>query len=105
MWYNVLHMKKTNQQCPISSTIDILSDFWTMHIIYTLQDGSKHFCDLEKDLNGISTRTLTLKLKKLQEEKMLEKTFDGSYELTDKGHGLKTVIDAMRKYGEKFLIK
>ncbi|PIZ96640.1 MAG: hypothetical protein COX80_00780 [Candidatus Magasanikbacteria bacterium CG_4_10_14_0_2_um_filter_33_14] len=97
-------MKKTNPNCPISSTIDILSDFWTMHIVYNLQDNSKRFCDLEKSLEGISTRTLTLKLKKLQEEKMLEKNNDGSYELTDKGHGLKTVIDAMRKYGEKYLI-
>jgi len=75
-----------------------------MHIVYNLQDNSKRFCDLEKSLEGISTRTLTLKLKKLQEEKMLEKNNDGSYELTDKGHGLKTVIDAMRKYGEKYLI-
>ena len=97
-------MKKTKPNCPISSTIDILSDFWTMHIVYNLQDNSKRFCDLEKSLEGISTRTLTLKLKKLQEEKMLEKNNDGSYELTDKGHGLKTVIDAMRKYGEKYLI-
>jgi len=104
VWYNVLYMKKTNHKCPISSTIDILSDFWTMHIVYNLQDNSKRFCDLEKSLEGISTRTLTLKLKKLQEEKMLEKKLDGSYELTDKGHGLKTVIDAMRKYGDKYLM-
>ena len=97
-------MKKTNQQCPISSTIDILSDFWTMHIVYSLQASKRRFCDLEKDLDGISTRTLTLKLKKLQTEKMLEKNKDGSYELTDKGHGLKTVMDAMKKYGEKYLI-
>lgn len=97
-------MKKTNHKCPISSTIDILSDFWTMHIIYNLQDSSKRFCDLEKNLDGISTRTLTLKLKKLQEEKMLNKNVDGSYELTDKGHGLKTVTEAMKKYGEKYLL-
>ncbi|OIO18807.1 MAG: hypothetical protein COY69_02225 [Candidatus Magasanikbacteria bacterium CG_4_10_14_0_8_um_filter_32_14] len=75
-----------------------------MHIVYTLQSSSKRFCDLEKDLEGISTRTLTIKLKKLQAEKMLEKKYNGSYELTDKGHGLKTVIEAMKKYGEKYLI-
>lgn len=97
-------MKKTNHNCPISSTIDILSDFWTMHIVYNLQSGSKRFCDLEKELDGISTRTLTLKLKKLQVEKMLEKNASGNYELSKKGHGLKTVVDAMRKYGEKYLI-
>lgn len=68
-----------------------------------LLSGDKRFCELERSLEGISTRTLTLKLKKLEEEKMIKKTEKGCYEATEKGNGLRTIENAMRKYGEKYL--
>jgi DNA-binding HxlR family transcriptional regulator len=81
----------------------LLSDTWTMLIMHNLQAGPKGFCDLERDLAGISTRTLTNKLKKLEEEKMVKKNKDGQYQATEKGKGLRAVETAMRKYGEKYL--
>jgi len=54
-------------------------------------------------LDSISTRMLTLKLKKLEEERIVKKTKEGCYELTEKGKGLKVVERAMRSYGEKYL--
>lgn len=84
-------------------TAVLLSDTWTMLIVRSLLEEQKRFCDLERDLEGISTRTLTLKLKKLEEEKLLKKSKEGCYELTEKGKGLKVVEKAMRAYGEKYL--
>lgn len=89
--------------CPITKTAALLSDTWTMLIVHSLLEESKGFCELERDLEGISTRTLTLKLKKLEEERMVRKSKEGSYELTEKGKGLKVVERAMRSYGEKYL--
>ncbi len=89
--------------CPVQKTATLLSDTWTMLIIRDLLEGPRRFCDLERSLEGISTRTLTLKLKKLEEEKLIKKLKDGSYGATPRGLGLRTVESAMRRYGEKYL--
>lgn len=89
--------------CPIQKTAVLLSDTWTMLIIRDLLEGPRRFCELERSLEGISTRTLTLKLKKLEEEKLVKKLKNGSYGATPCGKGLRMVESAMRRYGEKYL--
>mgnify|MGYP003419074131 CR=1 FL=1 len=96
-------MKPKTVKCPITKVATLLSDTWTMLIMHFLIEGPKRFCDLEKSLTGISTRTLTLKLKKLLEDKMIIKTKDGSYSATNKGKGLKLIEDSMRKYEKKYM--
>ncbi len=102
LWYNV-RMKERVAPCPISKTAKLLSDPWTMLIMRDCIDDVCRFCELERSLKGISTRTLTLKLKKLEREHMLQKLSDGSYVATEKGLGLKAIEQAMRRYGEKYL--
>lgn len=94
---------KKNQctECPVQKTAELLSDVWTILIIRDLIKGSKRFTELEKLLEGISTRTLTLKLKKLIEEDLVEKK-DTNYSLTKKGKGLNSIFEAMNKYGKKY---
>lgn len=94
---------QTAGPCPVQKTAQLLSDTWTMLIIRDLLAGPKRFCELERSLEGISTRTLTLKLKKLEEDKLIKKIADGSYAATEQGKGLRVVESAMRRYGEKYL--
>lgn len=94
---------KTAAPCPVQKTATLLSDTWTMLIIRDLLECPARFCDLERSLKGISTRTLTLKLKKLESEGLVRKRADGSYAVTPRGKGLRTVEAAMRRYGEKYL--
>ena len=89
--------------CPITKTATLLSDTWTMLILRALLEAPKGFCELERALQGISTRTLTLKLKKLEAEHMIKKSKTGCYETTEKGKGLRIVEKAMKRYGEKYL--
>lgn len=89
--------------CPITKVAKVLSDTWTMLLMHQLMDGPKRFCDLERALVGISTRTLTLKLKKLASEGLLIKSESGLYNATKKGSGLKLIEKAMRHYEEKYL--
>lgn len=104
LWYSPhIHMKKTPVECPVSKVAELLSDTWTILIIHFLIEHPYGFCDLERALDGISTRTLTLKLNKLIEEKMAKKNKDGIYEATPKGKGLKVVEDAMKRYQKKYL--
>ena len=97
-------MKPDLQSCnAIEKAARLLSDTWTMLIMHDLQGGPKRYCELERDLIGISTRTLTNKRKKLEEEKRVKKTKEGHDQATEKGKGLRAVENAMRKYGEKYL--
>jgi DNA-binding HxlR family transcriptional regulator len=97
-------MKPDMKSCnSVEKAALLLSDTWTMLIMHDLLSGPKGFCELERSLEGISTRTLTNKLKKLEEEKMVKKNKEGQYQATEKGKGLRAVETAMRKYGEKYL--
>jgi DNA-binding HxlR family transcriptional regulator len=96
-------MKPIHTDCPITKTAQVLSDTWTMLIAKALLGGPLHFCELERELPGISTRTLALKLKKLEAERMVRKLADGTYKATKKGEGLRIVERAMRRYGERYL--
>ena len=96
-------MKVAEMACPVTKTAHLLSDTWTILIARSLLGGSKGFCEIECELQGISTRTLTLKLKKLQEDGMIKKGKDGRYSATAKGRGLQIIERALRRYGEKFL--
>ena len=91
------------KDCPVQKTATLLSDTWTMLIVRDLLEGPRRFCELERSLEGISTRTLTLKLKTLEQEGLVKKTKDGSYSATARGKGLRVVESAMRRYGEKYL--
>jgi DNA-binding HxlR family transcriptional regulator len=96
-------MKPMCTACPVTKTAQMLSDTWTMLILHALLERPLHFCELERELPGISTRTLALKLKKLEGERLVGKRASGEYKATRKGEGLRGVERAMRTYGEKFL--
>ncbi len=95
--------KQTKTDCPITKTVELLSDSWTMFIMRALTEGPKRFTELEHWLQGISTRTLTLKLKDLKAKGLLAKSEDGIYSATEKGKGLKIIEQAMQRYSEKYL--
>ncbi len=94
----------SHSDCPITRVASLLSDTWTMLIMHALTTGPKRFCEIEAELEGISTRTLTLKLQKLAVEELLEKNDAGAYQATKKGAGLKMIEKAMLKYSETYLV-
>jgi len=97
-------MKDDEQgSCPIIRVIVLLSDRWSMLILRALNDGPKRFSDLETWLPGVSTRTLTIKLKRLVTVGLIEKTAGGLYQPTQKGCGLKIIERAMIRYSKQYL--
>src|ERR671929_1375928 len=95
--------------CPVSACAEILGGKWTILLIRDLADGRSRFCELERSLEGISPRTLSLRLRALEEEGILERqTFPEvpprvEYGLTEKGRALIPIVEAMRSYGETWL--
>src|ERR1700722_522717 len=82
---------------------------WTLLLIKDLAEGRSRFCELERSLGGISPRTLSLRLRALEEEQIVERqTFPEvpprvEYALTDKGRALMPLIEDMRAYGLAWL--
>ncbi len=78
-------------------------------MVRDLAAGRTRFCELERSLAGISPRTLSLRLRALEEEGMVERhTFPEvpprvEYSLTEKGEALLPLIEDMRAYGKEWL--
>ena len=95
--------------CPVWATADIVCAKWTILVIRDLAEGRSRFCELERSLTGISPRTLSLRLRGLEEQGIVERhTFPEvpprvEYSLTAKGRALVPVIEAMRSYGQEWL--
>ncbi|HMC05991.1 MAG TPA: helix-turn-helix domain-containing protein [Solirubrobacterales bacterium] len=89
---------------------EIISGKWTLLVIRDLADGSQRFCELERSLEGISPRTLSLRLRALEDEGIVERrTFPEvpprvQYALTEKGRALVPLIEDMRAYGRRWLL-
>lgn len=94
---------ESREDCPITGVAEILSDTWTMLIMRALTESPKRFSELEKWLDGISSRTLTLKLETLKKRDLIAKSDEGVYQTTDKGRGLKIIEKAMIEYAHKYL--
>jgi DNA-binding HxlR family transcriptional regulator len=95
--------------CPIARTAEIISGKWTLLIIRDLASGVKRFNQLERSLHGISPKTLSERLRSLEEEGVIiRQTFAEvpprvEYSLTAKGLDLCNVIESMRSYGKRWL--
>lgn len=95
--------------CPVCRTAEVVCGKWTLLLVRDLAEGHTRFCELERSLAGISPRTLSLRLRALEEEGIVERhTFPEvpprvEYALTEKGLALLPIIEDMRSYGERWL--
>lgn len=95
-----------NSACPVARTARIISGKWTLLIIRDLASGVKRFNQLERSLQGISPKTLSERLRSLEEEGVVlrhEVSSRVEYSLTEKGHDLVEVVSCMRCYGTRWL--
>jgi DNA-binding HxlR family transcriptional regulator len=97
------------ETCPVCRTAEVVCGKWTLLLVRDLAEGRSRFCELERSLAGISPRTLSLRLRALEDEGIVERhTFPEvpprvEYALTDKGQALLPLIEDMRAYGERWL--
>ncbi|CAA9555573.1 MAG: Transcriptional regulator, HxlR family [uncultured Thermomicrobiales bacterium] len=94
-----------NLGCPVARTAQIMGNKWTPLILRDLADGHKRFSELERSLAGISPKTLSERLRRLEDSAVVIRTCFAEvpprveYELTEKGHALLPVIESMRRFG------
>lgn len=98
-----------NLGCPVARTAELIGNKWTPLIIRDLVKGEKRFSELERSLRGISPKTLSERLKKLEDANVVNRKCYAEvpprveYTLTEKGIALLPVIESMRAYGAAWL--
>ena len=84
----------------------MIGDKWTLLVARDLANGPKRTMELHSGLFPISSRTLVGRLRDMEKDRLvLRKDFGGNpphieYELTEQGHLLLPLVDALRKLGE-----
>lgn len=95
--------------CPIHKTALLIGDRWTLFILreFLYTSPTQGFNQLLRALKPISSRTLSLKLKKLEANRLLERKIvqerpiQVQYAITKKGKALKKALDSLGTWYRK----
>ena len=96
--------------CSVAACAEIIGAKWTALLVHDLSEGARRFSELEHSCAGISPRTLSERLRALEQEGIVERrSYPESpprveYELTAKGQSLLPIIEQMRRFGHKWLV-
>jgi DNA-binding HxlR family transcriptional regulator len=100
---------KKRSDCPISSSLDIFGDKWSLLIIRDLMDANEcTYGDFLKSPEKIATNILAARLQNLEENKLIEKLEHPDskakvlYKLTRKGIDLVPVMIEISLWAEKY---
>jgi DNA-binding HxlR family transcriptional regulator len=88
----------------------VIARKWVPIVVCHLLHGPKRFSELKRAIPHVSAKVLTENLDFMQDEQMLLREVRGGqqqvevwYDLTERGRDLSTVIQAMNRWGEKWL--
>lgn len=91
--------------CPVSCTLELLGDRWTLLVVRDLLLGKQRFGELLESPEAIASNILTERLRRLEELELVERTPSethgtrGTYRLTSRGKSLGPVIKAIKIWG------
>ncbi len=101
-------MEKKLPDCPVETTLMLISDRWKVLIIRDLMEGTKRFGELKKSIGSISQKVLTSNLRSMEESGLVSRKVYPEvpprveYTLTDTGYSLKPILDAMVAWGTEY---
>ncbi len=94
--------------CPVETTLMLIGDKWKVLILRDLRSGTKRFGELKKSVTGISQKVLTANLRNMEENGLLTREVFPEvpprveYTLTELGHSMEPILDAMDKWGTAY---
>ena len=104
-----MELNKRRSDCPLSLSLDIFGDKWSLLIIRDLMFANKcTYNDFLKSEEGIATNILASRLKGLEENGVIEKTAHPDskaknlYKLTSKGIDLLPIIMEVYIWSDKY---
>jgi DNA-binding HxlR family transcriptional regulator len=88
----------------ISTLLSRIGDKWTVLVVSTLGKGPRRFNELRREIPSVSQRMLTLTLRNLERDGLVNRTVTPSipprvdYELTDLGFSLLKPVNALEQW-------
>ena len=95
--------------CPVQRSSQVLDGKWTILVLRDLLGGARRYSELQRSLSGISPRLLTLRLRSLETQGIIQRTVfptnppSTEYALTALGQAILPVVQAMATWGEALL--
>ncbi|WP_406670110.1 helix-turn-helix domain-containing protein [Methanolobus sp. ZRKC4] len=100
------------KDCTIYKTVDIIGKKWSLCILLELYKGEKkqkRFNELKNKLQDVTPKTLSIRLRELEEQGFIVKKIDDSvfpikseYSLTESGEEFLSIIQSIKKWGLKW---
>ena len=96
-----------DEMCPVSEVIDRISGKWSVGIIVAAAPGPIRFTELERTIEGVSRRMLTLTLRNLERDGLLIRTVYPTvppkvdYRLTAMAQELYESLVALTRWAER----
>ncbi|GIM28912.1 transcriptional regulator [Clostridium polyendosporum] len=104
-------MDKCNLCPKFGVAFSLLGKRWTGLVIRALLSGPKRFSDISEMIPNMSARMLTERFKELEKEGIIQRKVYPEipvrieYLLTEKGKDLKTAMDEIQRWAEKWAEK
>jgi DNA-binding HxlR family transcriptional regulator len=95
------------EECPLTECMSFLGGAWTPNVLWYLRGGPRRFNELRRDIDGVSAKVLSDRLRRLVADGVLERRVMPTtpptveYELTDLGREILPAVDAIVKVGHK----
>ena len=96
-----------NERCPTRMVLDRIADKWTVLIVGALEEKTKRFGELRREVGGVSQKMLTQTLRGLERDGVVARTVYASvppkveYSLTSLGRTLVRIVEAIREWSEQ----
>lgn len=97
----------TREDCEVRQILDRVADKWSLLVIALLDDRVLRFTELQRRIDGISQRMLTVTLRQLERDGMVTRTVHPvvpprvDYELTELGRTLHETIQSLVVWTER----
>ena len=60
--------------CRVREVLDLVADKWSLYVVGYLGDGPRRFTELKRGIDGISQRMLTVTLRGLERDGIIDRT-------------------------------
>ncbi len=103
------HWNVYDANCPTRLVLNRIADKWTVLVVSSLEQGTKRFSSLQREIGGISQKMLTQTLRGLERDGLVSRTIYPTippkveYTLTDLGRTLVGLVDAVRVWSEQHI--
>lgn len=96
-------------QCPVATTVQLIGNKWKLLIMRNLLVRPWRFNELQKSINGISSKVLTDNLRAMEQDGLIVRTVYAQvpphveYSLSELGESMRPIIKSLEIWGSEYL--